>query len=82
MIRTQIQLTEKQSAMLREVAAREHLSMAEIIRRGLDQFLQDTLIPDPEARKQRALAAAGRFHSGHADTSEEHDRVLAEAYES
>ncbi|MBP7686939.1 MAG: hypothetical protein KA765_03490 [Thermoflexales bacterium] len=33
-----------------------------------------------EARKQRALQAAGRFHSGTADLSTEHDRYLLEAY--
>jgi hypothetical protein len=38
-----------------------------------------TAIHDQE-RKQRAIAAAGRFHSGLADLSIAHDRYLSEAY--
>lgn len=34
-----------------------------------------------EERKQRAIAAAGRFRSGLADLSVEHDRYLPEAYQ-
>ncbi len=30
--------------------------------------------------RQRASAAAGRFHSGRSDISEEHDRYLAASY--
>jgi hypothetical protein len=39
----------------------------------------ETAIHNQE-RKQRAIAAAGRFHSGLADLSVEHDRYLPEAY--
>ncbi len=34
-----------------------------------------------EERKRRAIAVAGRFRSGLADLSVEHDRYLTEAYE-
>jgi hypothetical protein len=34
-----------------------------------------------QERKQRAIAAAGRFRSGLADLSVEHDRYLPEAYQ-
>ena len=80
MVRTQIQLTERQAAMIRRVAAIHHISMAEAIRRGIDQFLKTNLVVDPKEQRERALAAAGRFRSGHADTSAEHDDALAEAY--
>jgi hypothetical protein len=36
---------------------------------------------DDQERRQRALAAAGRFHSGRSNVSLEHDRYLAEAYQ-
>lgn len=81
MVRTQIQLTEDQATGIRRVADAQHVSMAEAIRRGIDQFLQTTLIADPEEQKSRAIAAAGKFHSGRHDTSSNHDEALAEAFQ-
>ena len=80
MVRTQIQLTEDQAARLRELAAREGLSLAELIRRSVDQYLGAARAPLPDERRQRAMEVAGRFASGTADTSERHDEVLAESY--
>jgi len=37
-------------------------------------------VTDPAERRRRALAAAGRFHSGTADLSSDHDRYLDEAF--
>lgn len=82
MVRTQVQLTEKQATMIRQVADAHHISMAEAIRRGIDQFLQATPDADPKEQKMRAIRAAGKFHSGHRDTSANHDEALAEAYQS
>ena len=80
MVRTQIQLTERQAAMVRQVAAERHVSMAEAIRQGIDQFLQGAVTADREERVRRALAVSGKFRSGHQDTSMAHDDVLAEAF--
>ncbi len=80
MIRTQIQLPEAQVATLKRLAAREHISMAELIRRAVDLF---TAAPESGAvaeRKKRAIAAAGSFHSGSRDVSARHDDYLAEAF--
>ena len=80
MIRTQIQLPEKQVATLKRLSAQHHVSMAELIRRAVDHF---TISPDADTiaeRKKRALAAAGSFHSGHSDVSEHHDEYLADAF--
>ena len=38
-------------------------------------------ITDPAERRQRALAAAGRFHSGLQDLSGDHDKYLDDAYD-
>jgi hypothetical protein len=35
---------------------------------------------DQEERKRRAIAAAGRFHSGLTDLATDHDRYLEESY--
>ena len=80
MIRTQIQLSETQAKALKDLAARQNVSVAEIIRQAVDERLRVAGADDLEQRKRRALAAAGRFHSGHSDLSAEHDRHLAEAF--
>jgi hypothetical protein len=58
----------------------QHVSMAELIRRAVDLFTASTNADNLQERRQRALAAAGRFHSGHEDIAARHDDYLAEAF--
>jgi predicted DNA-binding ribbon-helix-helix protein len=81
MVRTQIQLTEKQSKSLKRIAASRHRSVAELIRQAVDNMIRSSALVDIEERRKRALAAAGRFSSGLRDLSTEHDKYLAEAFE-
>jgi len=79
-VRTQIQLTEVQAAALKQRAAREGVSVAELIRRSVDAWIvSDRSLPDGE-RRRRAMAAVGFLGSGPPDLAEEHDAYLAEAY--
>lgn len=80
MVRTQIQLTEEQAAVLKHMAAVQHVSMAEIIRKAVDLIARTGFIPDEKLQRQRAAASAGRFHSGCGDLATDHDRYLAEAF--
>lgn len=80
MIRTQVQLTEKQAKALRILAAREGVSMAEIIRRAVDRVAQLEVLPDRREMMRRILSAAGTCHSDVTDLSTRHDDYLAEAY--
>ena len=64
MVRTQIQLTEEQANALKKMSSQMNLSMAEIIRQGLDYYLQACGVISQEERRQRAIKAAGQFHSG------------------
>jgi len=79
MIRTQIQLTDDLAAHIKEAAAREHVSMAEMIRRAVGCFLKTTAKPGTDDRYARALAAAGRCRSGRPNLSAQHDAEFAEA---
>ncbi len=81
MIRTQIQLTETQASALKAMAKKHRVSMAELIRRGIDQYLRNEgPVVSDEERRRRALSVIGGFHSGLRDVAENHDHYLAEAY--
>ena len=77
MIRTQISLTEKHMTRLRRAASARGVSIASVIREAVDRSVPDEGA-DRLARQQRAFKLAGAFSSGHSDTSERHDEVLAE----
>ncbi|MGI5837935.1 MAG: ribbon-helix-helix protein, CopG family [Chloroflexota bacterium] len=77
MVRTQIQLTEEQSQTLRELAAREGISVAELIRRSVDRLIEEL---EQDEKWRRALSIVGRFDAGPEDVSENHDNYLVESY--
>ena len=81
MIRTQVQLTEQQVLRLRALAAERGVSISELVRNGVDHLLSYAERGEYGGRAQRAIAAAGRFHSGRADVARRHDTYLAAAYE-
>jgi hypothetical protein len=80
MIRTQIQLTEDQSTALKSLAAAEGVSMAELIRRSIDQYLIVKNRPDLSEIRRRSSEIMGKYASGRSDISEGHDRHLADIY--
>ncbi len=80
MVRTQIQLTKEQADRLRRLAAEQGRPVAELVREAVEQLLRAHTEPSREERRQRALAAVGRFCSGFADVAVEHDRHLSEAF--
>lgn len=80
MVRTQIQLTEEQAARLKAAAARRGISMAELIRQGIEAFLSGSGERPPEEKYRRAAQLAGKFRSGKHDVAERHDDYLAGEY--
>ena len=81
MIRTQIQITVEQHKLLKKIASLQKVSLANLIRTGIDVMLKaKNGLAGEKGKKQRALAATGRFHSEHGRLSETHDEALAEAY--
>jgi len=81
MIRTQIQLEEQQYQTLKMLSAQQNLSLAELVRCALTDWLRANppLTVSRQEQRQRAIAAAGRFHSGKGDLAENHDAYFAEA---
>jgi hypothetical protein len=77
MVRTQIQLTEDQISVLRQMSAATGRSMASLIRESVDQMASRG---EKDLGWERALEAVGCAASGRSDLSAEHDRHLAKAY--
>lgn len=81
MLRTQVQLTEKQDLRLTELGRERRVSKAELVRQAVDLFLaRETVGRSPEEQRRMALEVAGRFHSGNHDTARRHGGALAEAF--
>jgi len=82
MIRTQIQLEEKQYKTLKEMAAEYNVSMATLIRRSVERFIEQEEKPSREELKKKAVALAGKYQDidGATDVAVNHDKYLAEIY--
>lgn len=80
MIRTQIQLKEKQMQMLKRLATDRGVSVAALIRNSVDLFVHTAELVDEDEHRRRALGVVGRFRSGRSDLAVEHDRYLQDAY--
>lgn len=80
MLRTQIQLTEKQAARLKAIAARRGVSVAMLIRQGVDIVISQGGASSVDELYRRAALPVGRFHSGRNDISIQHDAYLAEEF--
>ena len=80
MVRMQVQLTEEQARVLRELSAATGASIAELVRHGVDLRLAGRRHGDRQRKVTRALAAVGKFSSGLSDVSVKHDEYLAESF--
>ncbi len=80
MLRTQILLTPGQAAALRQAAAAEDRSMADLVRDAVDAWLRQRGTANRDDIKRRSLAALGRFGSGLGDLGSAHDRHLTDTF--
>lgn len=80
MVRTQIQLNEEQKKKLKEIAVQRGISVAELIRRGVDRIIEAYAEPDRDEMLRRAAEAAGRYRSAVKNAATEHDRYLDQAF--
>lgn len=82
MVRTQIQLTDRQARQLRAEARERGVSIAELIRRYVEKGLSEETT-NRATLYDRAARIVGRFEDrqGIRNVSSEHDRYLDEAFE-
>jgi metal-responsive CopG/Arc/MetJ family transcriptional regulator len=81
MVRTQIQLTEAQVSKIKKAAMDQGTSVAEVIRRAVENMVQSSAKMSIQERAKRAIEIAGKFRSGKKNIARKHDEYLAEAYE-
>jgi hypothetical protein len=82
MVRTQIQLTEEQAGALKAMAIDRGVSMAELIRQSVDQFLQAKSKPGREEMVKKLRETVGKYQTGSADMAERHDDYLDDVFAS
>jgi hypothetical protein len=80
MKRTQIQLTDKQYKLLKELSAEKDISMAEVIREAFSFYSSSTVTIARDARIRDALSIIGKYNSGKKDISIKHDEYLEKAF--
>jgi hypothetical protein len=79
MIRTQVQLTERQVQALKKIAASRRVSVARLLRQAVDAMIESSPLADPEERYKSAMDVVGKFGSGKRDISKKHDDYLSDA---
>ncbi len=79
MVRTQVQLTDEQSAALKEISARSGRSVSDLVREGVEGVIARSASPSREELVRRALSVVGKFSSGKTDISRNHDDYFVEA---
>jgi hypothetical protein len=83
MIRTIVQLTEEQHRVLKELAAEYHVSVSEMVRRGVDalaQYKPKTRSREEIRRRAMVWVGIARDREGVSDLSVNHDKYLEEIY--
>lgn len=78
--RKQIQFTSRQTEAIRREALRRGISESAVVRGMVDRSLLHAGCAPTSDQGKRMLRAIGRFRSGHRDSAQQHDRVLAEAF--
>lgn len=79
MIRTQIQLTAKQYRLLKDLARRQNVSMAALIRQAVDLLETHGQARSEEEIRERAKGIVGRFRSDVDDVARRHDDYFADS---
>jgi len=80
-VRTQIQLTESQASILQKIAADQGISVAELIRRAVDNYLKYYEGTGRQDLIERAKEAVGKYRTDSSDLAKNHDLYLAEDFE-
>ena len=79
MVRTQIQLSEEQMDRLKALASRRRVSLAQLVREGVERVLAEST-GDEAWRRLWEVVGASREVGAHGAVAAEHDRHLVEIW--
>lgn len=79
MVRTEIELEERQVEALRKLSSASGQSIDDLVRQSVDRLLEFPPMVSRQEIVERAMRAVGGFHSGLKDVSRNHDKYFAEA---
>ena len=82
MIRTQIQFTREQWEALKKLAAARGISVAEVVRQSVDQLIRSPENRGIDEYRRLSVEIVGKYQSGLADVSTNHDKYFSEIYKS
>jgi Mg2+ and Co2+ transporter CorA len=74
-------LIEAQVSKIKKAAMDQATSVAEVIRRAVENMVQSSPKMTIQERARRAMEIVGKFRSGKKNISGTHDKYLANAYE-
>lgn len=78
MKRTQVQLTEEQYKLLKDISMKKNTSIAGVIRECINHYSASKCLESSEEKYKRAINSVGKFRSGEKDISIKHDIYLDE----
>ena len=82
MIRTQVQFTPEQWEALKKIAASRHVSVAEVVRRSVDQLIRSPENKKIDEYRRLSVEIVGKYKSESSDVSTNHDKYLSDVYRS
>jgi predicted transcriptional regulator len=80
MVSAELEFSPEEYNQLQQLAEKRQTSVSALVRHAVDRMLHQTTLRDRSIRRERAIAALGRFHSGLRDVSARHDDYLAEDF--
>lgn len=75
-----MQLSEQQLESLKRISAESGKSVAELVRLGVELYLDSQRKPDMGSLREAAISVAGQFSSGVKDLAGNHDKYLDEVF--
>lgn len=82
MVMAQVTLTDEEAERLEELARDKRVSLDDVIHDMVVEQLSRASELTMAEKRRRSLEVLGKYRSGVTDLAENHDKYLAEAYES
>lgn len=76
MKRTQILISEEQHKLLKGIASKKNISMAEAVRECITYYEKNKPVISDKKKHKKLLSMAGKYDSGLGDLAKNHDKYI------